>query len=41
MKQGIDITGLSQKKALENLEIYGKNVIHDKGKTGLFVLFIK
>lgn len=41
MKQEINITGLSQKEALKNLEIYGKNVIHDKEKTSLFVLFIK
>jgi len=40
MQQEIAITGLSQKEALENLGVYGKNSLQEKENNGLVRLFL-
>ncbi|MBP6948730.1 MAG: cation-transporting P-type ATPase [Candidatus Pacebacteria bacterium] len=41
MQKEIQLSGLSQKEASENLSLYGKNTLHEKNKETIFILFLK
>ncbi len=41
MQEEIALLSLSQKETLENLEIYGKNILHEKQQETVFILFLK